>query len=208
VPNRYFGVFQDGSLKIRGIDARRRDTPPFINQAQMQVLELLKQHPNPEQALPAVLQHLRMCMRQLQDYNVPLEDLLVKKRLGRDLTAYRTLPASARAALQLEEIGKTLSPGQRVVFLYMLGKPGVHAWDLGTRPDIHRIDVAYYQELLLRAASTILQPWIKNETLLKNLIFQHGLQPPLPVPQKFHPPKHLESQIKHSFSLLQPSYQS
>lgn len=30
VPNRYFGVFQDGSIKVRGIDMRRRDTTPFI----------------------------------------------------------------------------------------------------------------------------------------------------------------------------------
>jgi DNA polymerase-2 len=26
VPNRYFGVFQDGSLKMRGIEVRRHDT--------------------------------------------------------------------------------------------------------------------------------------------------------------------------------------
>ncbi len=30
VANRYYGVFQDGSLKIRGIEARRRDTPPWV----------------------------------------------------------------------------------------------------------------------------------------------------------------------------------
>src|SRR5215467_2635250 len=29
VPNRYFGIFGDGSLKIRGIEARRHDTPPY-----------------------------------------------------------------------------------------------------------------------------------------------------------------------------------
>ena len=29
VPNRYFGVFQDVSLKIRGIEARQRDVPPI-----------------------------------------------------------------------------------------------------------------------------------------------------------------------------------
>ena len=30
VPNRYFGVFQDGSIKVRGIECRRRDTPPSL----------------------------------------------------------------------------------------------------------------------------------------------------------------------------------
>ncbi len=39
VPNRYFGVFQDGSLKVRGIDVRRHDTPVFIGDTQMAILE-------------------------------------------------------------------------------------------------------------------------------------------------------------------------
>ena len=43
VANRYFGVFQDGSLKVRGIEARRRDTPAFIAEAQMELLECLAQ---------------------------------------------------------------------------------------------------------------------------------------------------------------------
>jgi DNA polymerase elongation subunit (family B) len=31
VPNRYFGVFEDdGSLKVRGLEIRRRDNPPFL----------------------------------------------------------------------------------------------------------------------------------------------------------------------------------
>ena len=30
VPNRYFGVFEDGTLKVRGIEERRHDTPAFI----------------------------------------------------------------------------------------------------------------------------------------------------------------------------------
>ena len=31
VPNQYFGVYQDGTVKVRGIEARRHDTPSFAN---------------------------------------------------------------------------------------------------------------------------------------------------------------------------------
>ncbi len=48
VANRYFGVFQDGSLKVRGIEARRGDTPAFIVETQMQMLELLVQEQSAE----------------------------------------------------------------------------------------------------------------------------------------------------------------
>jgi DNA polymerase, archaea type len=30
VPNRYFGVYKNGAIKIRGIEARRHDTPVFF----------------------------------------------------------------------------------------------------------------------------------------------------------------------------------
>ena len=34
VPNRYFGVFEDGSMKVRGLEIRRRDNPPLFDKFQ------------------------------------------------------------------------------------------------------------------------------------------------------------------------------
>jgi len=41
VPNRYFGVFEDGVLKIRGIEARRHDTPIFFSNYQQLILDMI-----------------------------------------------------------------------------------------------------------------------------------------------------------------------
>ena len=41
VANRYFGAYEDGSVKVRGIEARRHDTPPFIRNTQLEMLALL-----------------------------------------------------------------------------------------------------------------------------------------------------------------------
>ena len=41
VANRYFGAFEDRTLKVRGIEARRRDTPRFIKETQLEMLEIL-----------------------------------------------------------------------------------------------------------------------------------------------------------------------
>ena len=38
VATRYFGVFEDGSLKVRGLACRRRDTPPLVRRAQEDLL--------------------------------------------------------------------------------------------------------------------------------------------------------------------------
>ena len=45
VPNRYFGVFSDGTLKTRGIECNRHDTPPFIARTQLQVLQKMASLP-------------------------------------------------------------------------------------------------------------------------------------------------------------------
>ena len=190
VPNRYFGVFQDGSLKVRGIDARRHDSPPFVAQTQMHILELLAARKDPGQALPAVIRYLQSRLRQLHAHQIPLEDLLIKQRLGRKLEDYRSLPATARAALQLEQIGKHLRPGQRVIFLYTLEEPGVHAWDLDKQPHPASIDLARYQELLLRAAAMVLQPWMGSEDKLRALVLKKGEQLQLPRMRVQHPAEH------------------
>jgi len=190
VPNRYFGVFQDGSLKVRGIDARRHDTTPFIGETQMRILEMLAAYVEPREALPEVLRYLKFRLRKLRNGEVPLKDLLVKQRLGRELDAYHALPAAGRAARQLQSVGKHLRPGQRVVFIYMRGKPGVHAWDLPNPPDPKAVDWLYYQELMIRAASTVLQPWVGSEERLRELVLKESLQLSLPKSPLRHPVSH------------------
>jgi DNA polymerase-2 len=160
VANRYFGVFQDGSLKVRGIEARRRDTPLFIAEAQMELLELLAQAPHASAlpgCLPDAIRLLRRKLRDLRRGRVPLEKLLVSQKLSRSLAEYRTPSPAAVSAAQLESVGKTVKPGQRVRFLYTLGKPGVYAWDLPEPPRREAINTPLYAELLVRAARAVLE---------------------------------------------------
>ncbi len=161
VPNRYFGVFQDGSIKTRGIEARRRDSPPFIAEAQMELLTILARGKDAAAAralIPEALTALRRRIRQLREGRAPLEKLLVGQKLSRELEKYRSPSPAAQAAAQLQAAGKRAEPGQRLYFVYLRGG-GVHAWDLPTRPDPRGVDSARYIELLLRAAETVLCPF-------------------------------------------------
>lgn len=160
VANRYFGVFQDGTLKARGIAARRRDTPAFIAKVQMGLLELLARPEEPCDALPDAALMLHKRLAELRERRVPLDQLLLGQRLSRDVDAYRTPSPSARAALQLQQAGKEVKPGQRVRFVFTYGKPGVYAWDLPVPPDPAAVDVSRYCELLLRAAQEVLGPFL------------------------------------------------
>ncbi len=174
VPNRYFGVFQDGSLKMRGIEVRRHDTPTWVSDAQMEILDILAHTSNVDDRstyLPRVLKMLRKALTRLRTGKVPVEHLLVSLTLSRELSEYRTPSPGARAAAQLAAMGTDLRPGQRVRFVYTLGKPGVHAWDLPEPVDVRSIDHERYCVLLLRAAAAILQPFGLQEEDLKTRVF-------------------------------------
>jgi len=172
VPNRYFGVFQDGSVKARGIDLRRRDSAPFIADVQREMLRCLARAGTPEALRGQVDEAvglLRMRLRALKEGRVPLQDLIAGKKLSKELTGYRVPSPGARAAMQLLEAGKTVRPGQRVRLIFTRGQPGVHAWDLPELPDPAAIDTDYYTELMLRAASSLLQPFGLSEEDLRIL---------------------------------------
>jgi DNA polymerase-2 len=161
VPNRYFGVFQNGEIKVRGIEARRRDTPPFIAKMQMEMLEILARAPSADdlpEYIPLALALVEKKIKMLREGRIPLDDMLITQKLSRELENYRTPSPAARAAIQLVQASRHISAGQRVRFLFTHGKPGVYAWDVGNLPKLEGLDYPRYLELLERAVSTILQP--------------------------------------------------
>jgi DNA polymerase-2 len=165
VPNRYFGCFQDGSIKIRGVEARRRDTAPFIKETQLELLDLLSGCTSPEQIqqlLPNAENLVEKKALQLRKRQVPLDQLVVRQRISRDLSGYKPPPPAARALKQLNSVGKTKKPGQSIKFLFVNSKDGVFAWDLPYKASPEMISVIVYEKLLRRAANSILSPFIKN----------------------------------------------
>ena len=89
---------------------------------------------------------------------MPLEKLLVSQKLSRELTEYSSPSPAAQAVWQMQAVGRVVRPGQRVRFLFTLGKPGVRAWDIPDQPDPRRVDLPRYRTLLERAVQTILAP--------------------------------------------------
>lgn len=162
VANRYFGVFQSGEIKYRGIELRRHDTPAFVAETQREVLQLLAQSPDTDRIaeyLPKIRMLIERKLFDLKHHRIPLEKLIIHQTLSRPVGEYRVPSPAAVAAKQLEDAGKFLRPGQTVRFVYALGKPGVWAWDLEQPLNPKSIDINAYKTLLDRAMETVLQPF-------------------------------------------------
>jgi DNA polymerase-2 len=159
VANRYFGVFQSGEIKARGIELRRHDTPRFISEIQREILDLFGSSSNVDTPLKKTYGLLHQRILDLNKYRIALEKLLVTQTLSKKLEEYQVNSALRIAVGQLQTVNKFIRPGQRVQFLYTRGKPGVHAWDLPSVPSPNCINTAEYQRLLFRAVETILTPF-------------------------------------------------
>ena len=172
VPNRYFGVFQDGSIKMRGIEARRRDTPQWISKTQIGLIRSMSRAGSLAELklkLPELLALLKKALSDLERGLVPPEDLIITLRLSRELEKYHTLSPAARAAKQLLAEDKVLRPGQRVRLIYTLGEPDVWAWDRSETLDPAWVNIKMYRELMLRAGETIFNPLGVSNAELRQL---------------------------------------
>jgi len=161
VPNRYFGVFQSGEIKTRGIEDRRHDTPVLVKEMQKDILEIMLQAKNVEnirERYPEIRMLIRKYLSDLRVGCTPMEKLIVHQTVSRSPEEFRVASPAAVALTQLRTAGKSLRPGQHVRLIYTLGKPGAHAWDLPNSPDPRTVNVARYRELLLRAVHTLLEP--------------------------------------------------
>ncbi|MGB5845878.1 MAG: hypothetical protein WBG94_15650, partial [Anaerolineales bacterium] len=138
--------------------------------------------------LPGVLALLRRNLAALRAGRFPLEQMLVAQKLSRALDEFRSPSPVAHAAAQLQAAGKSTSPGERVRYLYTRGEPGVYAWNLPQPPDPASVDVDRYSELLLRAATTLLEPFGVSKQLLSQWLFSNAAYnaPPGVLPGAAH----------------------
>ncbi len=181
VANRYFGVFQSGEIKMRGIETRRHDTPPFIARTQVEILQKMAKIPangHLSDVLPRLRTLIRGKIRAVREHRIPLHEYVVRQTLSRASDQYHGFSPAAESIRQLEESGKSLRPGQTVRFVYTLGPLRVNAWDLPTLPNSSSLDTARYVDLLLRAVETVLTPLRMSRKELEEWLFEDACSVP------------------------------
>jgi DNA polymerase-2 len=162
VATRYFGVFADGSLKVRGLSCRRRDTPPFVRQAQETLLARLAQVEDLAElaALKPELEQMAEGFRQrLREGGVRPRDLVITRVLSQPVAEYRVETPTALAAKQLEQAGIHLQPGEKVRYVHRERKGGPKECRIAAAPFLESLDdydAGHYLELLERALEEVM----------------------------------------------------
>ena len=164
VATRYFGVFRDGSLKVRGLFCRRRDTPPLVRRAQEALLAKMAEAATPAElaGLRPELEDLAEGFRQhLREGDLSPQDLVITRVLSQPVAEYRVDTPTALAARQLEKAGIHLDPGEKVRYVH-LERRGPKETRVQAAPFLDTLapyDAEIYLELLNRAIDEVLLPF-------------------------------------------------
>ena len=120
VANRYFGLFKSGKMKARGLAFRRGDIPPFVQEAQVRMLEILaeaKDMDDYRSKVPKILDLLLEYGLMLKEGQTKQEDLAIGKRISQEPNDYKVDSLTALAAQQLEDFGIPIHPGEKVRYV-------------------------------------------------------------------------------------------
>src|ERR1700731_238381 len=120
VPNRFFAVGEDGEVKVRGLECRRHETPPLLNQMQREVLLILAEaydHESYLQKLEIARIVLARSEERLASGELEIKDLVVSKGITKGPRDYQKASVTAIAAQQLFGSGVKLRPGQTIEYV-------------------------------------------------------------------------------------------
>jgi DNA polymerase I len=156
----YIGIYKNSKYTdIKGLVAKKKNTPEFIKKAFSEMIEILKKITNNEEFLKAKDEIIEIVRENLKKIGKPntfvLEDYAINIGLQKDLKNYtKTIPQHVRAAKELEEAtGRKFQKGETVSFIKSKGTSGAKAIELAKLQDI---DIKKYKDLLKSAFEQVL----------------------------------------------------
>ncbi|MHA1594779.1 MAG: DNA-directed DNA polymerase I [Candidatus Baldrarchaeia archaeon] len=136
----YLGVFEDGTVDIKGLAGKKRNTPLFIQNAFMNVVKMLGEVKSPEDfenAKENIRKIIQDCYLKLKRREFELEELAFRVQLTKPLDSYRKVtPQHVKAARMLKAAGKDVKPGDIISFVKVKGPVGVKPVELARKEEI------------------------------------------------------------------------
>ena len=152
---KYFGkVSVEDEFKIRGIEARQRSTPQYIENVQRSCLEQLDSTRSPE----AVLRHLEKAIERLHAGEVPVEELVERNRVTKPLEDYSQNTQNVAALKRAREQDLAVHPGQDIEYVVVDDENSSRDRVALAHESIETYDPFYYETELVRAVESILSP--------------------------------------------------
>jgi len=165
VLNRYYGIFQNETLKFRGIELRRHDTPEIVRHCQTAMLKVLCKAEDSEEfkaLIPETLGVLREYVSMLREGQVSFDDLVISRSLSKNPGEYTHTVPQAIAARRLVKEGGSVHAGQQVRYI-LTQDPFNEAKTTAFPPELVDEHTVYnwrrYVDLLVSSTADLLLPF-------------------------------------------------
>jgi len=136
----YLGVYPDGSVDIKGLTGKKKNTPNFLQSAFIEMTKTLGEVKTPkdfEDAKEKIKRIVKECYTKMKRGEYKLEDLAFNVTMGKSTEGYiKTTPQHVKAARQLSETGYDIKPGDIISFVKVIGSPGVKPTQLASSQEI------------------------------------------------------------------------
>ncbi|MHA1787660.1 MAG: DNA-directed DNA polymerase I [Candidatus Helarchaeota archaeon] len=143
----YFGVYEDGSVDIKGLSGKKRNTPLFVQNAfkkMIDVISAVKKKEDFDNAKIEIKNIIKTVFKKLKNYEYTPEELAFKIAITKPIEKYTVLPQHVKAAKILhEKTGAEIGKGSIIYFLKTKDPAGVQPLELANVKDI---DVEKYKE--------------------------------------------------------------
>ena len=140
----YLGVYESGSVDIKGLTGKKRHTPLFLQDAffeMMNVLSEVKVQDDFEIARNKIRAIVKTCLDKLKNLEYSLEELAFRVQMTRNLKSYqKTTPQHVKAARLLN---RDIEPGSIISFVKVREEPGVKPVEIAS---IDEIDTEKYKK--------------------------------------------------------------
>ncbi len=159
---KYFGkVAGAGDFKIRGIEARQRSTPPFIDKVQRDCLEQFGATRSPD----AVRDRLQDAVTRLHAGPVPVEYLVERNRVSKPPEGYTQNTQNLAALKRARDQDLAVHPGQDIEYVVVDDEKTSRERVALAHEEIETYDASYYETQLVRAVESVLSPlcWDRTE---------------------------------------------
>jgi DNA polymerase elongation subunit (family B) len=163
--NRYYGIFKNGEIKVRGIELRQRNTPKFLKEIQNKILEVFSDANNSKEfkeKIPGAINVLQEYAKKIIRGELDLSTLVFKNRISKDISEYKVNNLVKSALLQMRDLGITLEPGQSIRYIVK----DEHSRNYKNRVCIvelisgkEKIDVDFYLRHIAKCGESMLVPF-------------------------------------------------
>ena len=159
---KYFGKIESkNEFKIRGIEARKRSTPAFVEKTQRECLRTFDDTRSPE----AVIGVLRQAIKELYVGDVETTQLIERNRVSKPLEGYKQYTQNVAAIERARDQGLSVHPGQDIEYIVVDDEKSSRDRVALAHEAVETYDAAYYETQLIRAVESVLSPvgWDRRE---------------------------------------------